>query len=395
MTREEFLKLADSKWTEIESLQQKDFYEFEKKFEALMVEMSRMALEGVLGEVPKDHRKKKLLTRFGLIQIDNQHIFSEIINGFRVSPYMQDRILYFSQMAVFEDAAMILEKTLRVKASDTMGHRMVQTYGQLVSADIVQPLSMPAFPEAERIYAMADGSMLFTDTGWQEVKAGRVFSQEVCTETGISDKRGHIEQSEYAAHLGIMDGFKEKFSPILDSYKNLENELIWLSDGASWMEKWISRDYPNATMILDFWHPTDRLAKFAGAVITDKVEKNKWVEQSKSWLQESELGKVIAEIKRIAKSGMEEQTEVLVNYLENNSWRMDYKKYLSRGLFIGSGAIESTNKTLVQARMKKSGQRWSDTGAQNILNLRVLNMSNKWDTLLKYVKNPNASQMRA
>lgn len=308
---------------------------------------------------------------------------------------MQDHILYFSQMAVFEEASMILEKTLRVKASDTMGYRMVQTYGQLVSADVVQPSSVPAFPEAERIYAMADGSMLFTDTGWQEVKAGRVFSQEVWTQTGISDKRGHIEQSEYSAHLGIMDGFKEKFSPILDSYKYLENELIWLSDGAPWMEKWISQDYPNATMILDFWHPTDRLAKFAGAVITDKAEKNKWVEQSKSWLQESELDKVIAEIKRITKSGMEEQTEILLNYLENNSWRMDYKKYLSRGLFIGSGAIESTNKTLVQARMKKSGQRWSDKGAQNILNLRVLNMSNKWDTVLKYVKNPYASQMRA
>lgn len=64
MTREEFLKLADTKWTEIESLQQTDFYEFEKKFEALMVEMSRMALEGVLGEVPKDHRKKKTVDPF-------------------------------------------------------------------------------------------------------------------------------------------------------------------------------------------------------------------------------------------------------------------------------------------------------------------------------------------
>ena len=32
MTREEFNNLADSKWTEIESLQQSDFYEFEKRF---------------------------------------------------------------------------------------------------------------------------------------------------------------------------------------------------------------------------------------------------------------------------------------------------------------------------------------------------------------------------
>ena len=98
---------------------------------------------------------------------------------------MQDHILYFSQMAVFEDAAMILEKTPLVKASDNVGCRMVQTYGQLVSGDVVEPACVPAFPEAERIYDMANGSMLFTDTGWQEVKAGRVFSQEVWTETGI------------------------------------------------------------------------------------------------------------------------------------------------------------------------------------------------------------------
>ena len=308
---------------------------------------------------------------------------------------MQDQILFFGQMTAFEDAARILERTLRVKASDTMAYRMVQTYGQLVSPDIVRPDSGPAFPEADRVYAMGDGSMLFTDNGWQEVKAGRVFSQEVCTETGVTDKRGHIEQSEYVAHLGNVDDFKEKFSPILDSYKNLKKDLVWLSDGASWMKKWISRDYPKSTIILDFWHPTDRLAKFAGAVIAGKEEKNNWVEQAKSWLRESELDKVLAEIKRITKNGTEEQTETLLNYLENNRWRMDYKKYLSRGLFIGSGAIESANKTLVQARMKKSGQRWSDAGAQNMLNLRVLNMSNKWDTVLKYVKNPKAIQLRA
>ncbi len=64
MTREEFLKLADIKWTEIESLQQSDLKKKKKKFEALMVEMSRMALEGVLGEIPKDHRKKKTIDPF-------------------------------------------------------------------------------------------------------------------------------------------------------------------------------------------------------------------------------------------------------------------------------------------------------------------------------------------
>lgn len=64
MTREEFLKLADIKWTEIESLQQSDFYEFEKKFEVIMLEMGQAALEGVLGKVSKDRRKKKTADPF-------------------------------------------------------------------------------------------------------------------------------------------------------------------------------------------------------------------------------------------------------------------------------------------------------------------------------------------
>lgn len=64
MTREEFLELADSKWTEIESLQQSDFYEFEKKFEVIIVELGQAALEGVLGKVPQDYRKKKTVDPF-------------------------------------------------------------------------------------------------------------------------------------------------------------------------------------------------------------------------------------------------------------------------------------------------------------------------------------------
>ena len=34
----------------------------------------------------------------------------------------------------------------------------------------------------------------------------------------------------------------------------------------------------------------------------------------------------------------------------------------------GSGAIESAHRTIVQKRMKQSGQRWSNKGAQNMLN---------------------------
>ena len=66
---------------------------------------------------------------------------------------------------------------------------------------------------------------------------------------------------------------------------------------------------------------------------------------------------------------------------------MDYKKYkqIGRGI-IGSGAIESAHRTVVQNRMKQSGQRWSSTGEQNMLNLKVTYMNEKWSNIIDLFK---------
>ena len=51
-------------------------------------------------------------------------------------------------------------------------------------------------------------------------------------------------------------------------------------------------------------------------------------------------------------------------YLQANRDRMDYKTYCERGLLIGSEAIESAHRTVMQQRLKRAGQRWSIDGAQ-------------------------------
>jgi hypothetical protein len=53
-------------------------------------------------------------------------------------------------------------------------------------------------------------------------------------------------------------------------------------------------------------------------------------------------------------------------------------RHASRGLCIGSGAIESAQRTILQERMKRAGQRWSEDRAQNILNLKVASRSQMW-----------------
>src|SRR4051794_2555993 len=67
--------------------------------------------------------------------------------------------------------------------------------------------------------------------------------------------------------------------------------------------------------------------------------------------------------------------------------RMDYKRYQQIGCgIIGSGAIESAHRTVVQKRMKQSRQRWSVQGAQNMLNLRVTRKNLQWFKIVELTK---------
>ena len=50
---------------------------------------------------------------------------------------------------------------------------------------------------------------------------------------------------------------------------------------------------------------------------------------------------------------------------------MDYRRYRSLGLPIGSGAVESACKHVVAVRMKRSGMIWSLVGATGMLQLRA------------------------
>lgn len=66
---------------------------------------------------------------------------------------------------------------------------------------------------------------------------------------------------------------------------------------------------------------------------------------------------------------------------------MNYQQYAKIGCgIIGSGAIESAHRTVVQKRMKQSGQRWSCKGAQHMLNLRVARKNNDWNKIIDLTK---------
>jgi hypothetical protein len=50
---------------------------------------------------------------------------------------------------------------------------------------------------------------------------------------------------------------------------------------------------------------------------------------------------------------------------------MRYKTYLSRGYMVGSGAIESRCKQLVQRRLHEGGMHWREETAEAVLAIRA------------------------
>ena len=57
---------------------------------------------------------------------------------------------------------------------------------------------------------------------------------------------------------------------------------------------------------------------------------------------------------------------------------MNYAEQRDRGCPIGSGIVESACKQIVSERMKLSGMRWKHPGAQHVMTLRSILLSQTW-----------------
>ncbi len=198
-------------------------------------------------------------------------------------------------------------------------------------------------------------------------------------------KAGSISHSQYTAHLGSHKKFTKTLDNLIDKYGNLGKRLVFVSDGATWIKNWIEDAFPKAICILDYYHACEHLHEFSSSIFTDKVKEKIWTDKQKEWLLKGAVKTVISNIKRVGKNN--EAANGLINYYSKNKNRMKYQEYVKIGCgIIGSGAIESAHRTLVQKRMKQSGQRWSWKGAQHMLNLRVVRKNNDWNKIIELSK---------
>lgn len=329
--------------------------------------------------------EKKTLSRYGKISISKEHPFCDGANGFQISPYLQELMVYAGQLDCYERSNEILQKFIDVQVSATQVYLITDCYGKSAENQVNASRSLEPVKKDEVLYVQADGSMILTrDEGWKEVKVGRMFTSGSCIDP--NGKSGWIRHSQYVAHLGNSRCFTQQMDSLIESYGRLGNRLVFICDGGTWIKNWIEDSFPEAVSILDYYHACEHLYEFAKTTFTEDTARDKWITRQKELLLDGKVEKVISNIKK--QDAESEASVSLVNYYTTNAHRMDYKTYKTIGAgIIGSGAIESAHRTVVQKRMKQSGQRWSNNGAQNMLNLRVLQMNGQWDKVVMMIKN--------
>jgi hypothetical protein len=277
--------------------------------------------------------------------------------GTRVSPYLQELLVLAGVSDVYAAAPELLTRLLRIEVSPSAVYRATRAVGEaLPQAALLEPVA------DEPLYLQVDGSLVFTDAGWQEVKVGRVFARDATT------GEGDLASSQYCAVLGAHTAFEAQLEQLVPATR----DVVFLSDGARWIEQWVARTYPQAVKILDFYHAVEHLA----AAVHGLALPPGWLACQRTLLLASQSGRVLEHVAQLPGIPPARLAD-LQGYYRHNQPRMDYAAFRAAGYAIGSGAIEAAHKTLLQVRMKRSGQRWNPQHVPAMLKLRVAVKSNK------------------
>ena len=191
-------------------------------------------------------------------------------------------------------------------------------------------------------------------------------------------------ETVYCSHLGSVHDFFPKLERHLVKYKH----LVVIADGAPWIWNWCEDNYPGCVQILDFYHAKEKLVLFGNAHFKDPDKKKKWLNQQLELLKENGVLQVMENVRKTncRSKPAKEANEKLLKYYNDHEDRMAYKTFREKGYLIGSGPIEAAHRSVIQQRMKLSGQKWTIGGANAVANLRCFRKSKAWDKVLKLIK---------
>jgi len=247
-----------------------------------------------------------------------------------------------------------------------IGREVAEDTAFVLSGHAKEPRLAP-----NRLYVTVDGAMAPMKDGWRECKVGAVYEAS-------TDSKGKVvaRNIEHVGTFGNAEAIGDKLYA-LAFRRGVEHcgDVVVLGDGGRWIWNQAKSNFPKAIEILDFYHAAEHLSEVAKAwygAQTPKAEK--WLADRSLDFLEGRWEKVMRSIrawKPLEAEDIKTKQDNLA-YFKRNRERMRYDEYRAKEMHIGSGIAESSCKCLVQARLKGSGMRWTEAGAESMLQLRRL-----------------------
>jgi hypothetical protein len=317
-------------------------------------------------------------------------------------PAMLEVAYWVQSSSSYESAAKQLKKATGIVLAAETIRSIANTIGKIIfdidakDADNAfnllksGALELPEEQKSHILYLLVDGAMLHTreknaeGSTWRENKLGLAFSTEYFKRSydkKSSETKFRINKREYRAFVGDADTFKKHFFALAlkNGYGSFK-ETVLLSDGATWIRSVKDELCPDAQQILDFHHLCKNVSDFAkGAFAKDEIKYNPWSENICKLFKEGQAEEAITQIRALGKKKMLKSSINLLSYIENNKNNIDYQKYIKKGYFIDSGAIESGRRSVLQQRLKQPGMRWNIDSGQYIVTLMSKVKSDLWN----------------
>jgi hypothetical protein len=323
--------------------------------------------------------------------------------GHKMTPTMAAKIAYMGQFATsFEAAAECFEYISGLTISPFLIRQITEETGKKVDkqqresaeAAYAKPEEavlavLPNDQKSGRLYIMTDGSQVNTriksedDSTWKEMKLGLVYSDDHV----LTCKGGEtiLTEKEYVAHFGCVEGFKPLlYDAAARAGYGTDKETVMIGDGAHWIWNLCDELFPDAVQVLDYYHMSENVHAYARYLYPyDNAKLKAWAETIITSIEAGKIDEALEAIPPTDESKLPSGVPKLYRYLTYNRNRMNYKELKQRGFKVGSGAIESGNKKVIQQRMKQSGMRWGVQTGQFIASLRAKYASNRWREIEK------------
>lgn len=148
-------------------------------------------------------------------------------------------------------------------------------------------------------------------------------------------------------------------------------------------------------IILDFVHVSEYVWSCANTILGEKSKiRTAWVTEMLEDLLDSKTQKVIDDLQAIVdktalSNSKKETINKAITYFTNHAHKMDYETYLKKGYPVTSALVESNCKHLIKDRMEGSGMRWSNQGAQHMMDLRAVKLNGDLNSLMEFVIQSN------